>query len=488
MVIEFDEDEYADNDGFGHIGRLTDPFGADVMVAWLDGEHSGIRRSQILLPKQPGSTFELDGVPHIVDRYTDTGVILTVDYGDADKRTARRTNTRSRASSTTTAKRKQVTSAPVSPETARPKQKRLKKTPTKTPTKTPKKTPKKTPTPASPKKTPASPKNTPAAGRTRAARARKTKKKLAELPVQKVAYKYQDPLTMEMIPTEVNVPGFAFDTIFKRTVYVLAVDTSAKAYFFLDSDDHPRRSREHLRACTHKEFKTASLARNTSNTVAQKDKEAKKNKGSQKKKGAQKGKDAQKDKDEEVDNQCKAPTSWAPFKNQAQLTPACQQIMMDELEDLVEDTEPETFYLFVERVARVYINSRRTTPEEDLHEDRDYALYCAIKVSQVRTDRFSIRTDVRYFKVRDLSKSVRTRFRSVRTCEFYVRTDLPQVRTDMKFASPYGSKIDPYGLAQIPHLEITDIRTDRKSICTDLTYLDRAVERMVAVFMQIFLG
>ena len=149
--------------------------------------------------------------------------------------------------------------------------------------------------------------------------------------------------------------------------------------------------------------------------------------------------------------------------------------MMDELEDLVEDTEPETFYLFVERVARVYINSRRTTPEEDLHEDRDYALYCAIKVSQVRTDRFSIRTDVRYFKVRDLSKSVRIDFRSVRTCEFHVRTDLRQVCTDIKFASPYGSKSRPYGLPQIPHLEIMDIRTDvvqvrtdRKSIRTDV--------------------
>ena len=96
------------------------------------------------------------------------------------------------------------------------------------------------------------------------------------------------------------------------------------------------------------------------------------------------------------------------------MTPECQQIMMDLLEELVEDDTPETFYLFVERVVRVYINSRRELPEEDLHEDRDHALYCAIRVSQVRTDAFRVRTDVHYFKVRDLSKSVRTLFASVR--------------------------------------------------------------------------
>ena len=58
------------------------------------------------------------------------------------------------------------------------------------------------------------------------------------------------------------------------------------------------------------------------------------------------------------------------------------QIMMDELESMVDpDTTPDTYYLFVERVARVYINSRRWHPDEDMHEDRDHALYCAIRVS-----------------------------------------------------------------------------------------------------------
>ena len=66
---------------------------------------------------------------------------------------------------------------------------------------------------------------------------------------------------MEMISTEVTVPGFVWDTTFKKPLYVLAVDKDHDAYFFMDNDEHPRRSREHLRACTDDELAEASLAR-----------------------------------------------------------------------------------------------------------------------------------------------------------------------------------------------------------------------------------
>jgi hypothetical protein len=202
-------------------------------------------------------------------------------------------------------------------------------------------------------------------------------------PVQQVSYKYQDPITMEMHQTEVNVPGFVFDTIFKRTEYVLSVDKEAEAYFYLDNDDHPRRSREHLRACTNEELSQASLAR----LEAEKGEQAEAEEGEQTEEaeGEQteeaEGEQTQEE-EGETDFQVKAPTSWAPFKNQARLAPESLQLMMDELESLVDtDKTSETYYLFVERVARVYINSRRAPPDEDMHENRDHALYNAIRVS-----------------------------------------------------------------------------------------------------------
>ena len=90
-MIEYDEDEYSGNSGYGHIGRLVDPFGVNLSVAWLDGQNSGIRRQHVLLPKQPGATVTIDGVRQRVVRYTDTGVVLSsqtsVDVSPNNKKT-----------------------------------------------------------------------------------------------------------------------------------------------------------------------------------------------------------------------------------------------------------------------------------------------------------------------------------------------------------------------------------------------------------------
>ena len=97
VVIEYDEDDYSENSGYGHIGRLVDPFGTDLKVAWLDGKNLTIDRTKVLLPKQPGAIVMIDGIKQRVVRYTDAGVVLTqVNVDDVTQPKPRTLRTRQR--------------------------------------------------------------------------------------------------------------------------------------------------------------------------------------------------------------------------------------------------------------------------------------------------------------------------------------------------------------------------------------------------------
>ena len=78
-VLEWDPDEHAvdDNPGYGPCaGEVTDPFGSNLSVAWADGEHTGIDRTNVWVTPAEGSTFRYKDKEYII-HYTAGGVQLT---------------------------------------------------------------------------------------------------------------------------------------------------------------------------------------------------------------------------------------------------------------------------------------------------------------------------------------------------------------------------------------------------------------------------
>ena len=391
IVFEYDPDEY--DGGYGPAcGTVIHPFGADLRVEWFDGETTGIKRTDVRVARQPGTDFTFDGEVYNVDRYTNSGVILRLKQKQKTQQNTRTRSKRAAAKQNKPANKKQKKPAAAKPKKAAA-AKQTKKAAAANKNKPAAAANKRKPSARNKRKrTGAAAKNADqqtgaAKSRRRVANSmtvRKRKQTAArtnagknaassKVPVVEVTYKYVDPHDgRTATETTVTVPGFAFDTVFKKTVYVLGVSEDP-AYFYLDDDDHPRRSRCHLRACTNAESAEAALAQ------LEKEQDEKTNVADKKEAAVEAA--VEQEAAAAVVDQHQAPTSWKPCKNHPPLQPDCQQLMMDALKSVVTEDTPETYYPFVERVAKVYIGSRRVHPDDDLHADRDHALYCAIRVS-----------------------------------------------------------------------------------------------------------
>ena len=60
--------------------------------------------------------------------------------------------------------------------------------------------------------------------------------------------------TNETHQTAAKFPGVIYDTVFKRAYFAHGLDPLDSTYVLIDSNDTPKRSKCHLRACTKEEY------------------------------------------------------------------------------------------------------------------------------------------------------------------------------------------------------------------------------------------
>ena len=90
--------------------------------------------------------------------------------------------------------------------------------------------------------------------------------------------------------------------------------------------------------------------------------------------------DSDSETDSDLEEQFLAPTSWKRLLN----TPPLPAELLVRIKDAVRDADidmeemPSTFYVFVERVARVYLK-RRTAKKDSIHANRDTEVFYSVK-------------------------------------------------------------------------------------------------------------
>ena len=391
-VVDFD-------DGYGPcFGRVVGLTGRhELDVEWADGGKESIHRKNARLVPCVGSTWTHDGNKYILKRYSEKGAHLNF-LGGLDALTPRRRSRRTRTSETSKAKSKTSKVKPKKRAASQDKSKnessaakprrskrKSKRRSTPSPTKSPaKKTARKGKSPAkSPAKKTArkgkSPAKSPAKKTSRKWKSRRqlspsskpnTRKnsdanRSAAPPRAKqktYQWHWQDPEHAgKKHFTKVRLPGPVYDTIFKKVMYATGLSPLDSTMVMTHDEDHPQRSKCHLRCCTPQEFKEAGDLQPDATAHA----------------------DSAADNDpEDVED---TTTGWARCDRYPPLPEGVSSRVGAAMTEIgYTPKEQPAYYAFIHRVARVY---RGIAGPGSLHDERDRNCVAAVEVSLfIRTD------------------------------------------------------------------------------------------------------
>ena len=173
---------------------------------------------------------------------------------------------------------------------------------------------------------------------------------------------WQDPQDAEKKHfTKVSLSGPVYDTIFKKVVWATGLNPLDSTMVMTHDEDHPARSKCHLRCCTRQELKEARLSQPDAAAHAD-------------------SAPANDPVDVEGDT-----TGWARCDRYPPLLEGVSSRVGAAMTKIgYTPKEQPVYYTFIQRVARVY---RGIAGPDGLHDDRDRTCVAAIEVSLfIRTD------------------------------------------------------------------------------------------------------
>ena len=170
-----------------------------------------------------------------------------------------------------------------------------------------------------------------------------------------------DPNTDLEVTTTIPVPGYVWDTVTNKVVVVERVHGVDDSLMVMRGGG--TRSRKHLRAIKEEERRKHKVPDSLSSTEED-------------------------ESEHSDDSRPESPMTWAPLTNVKPLTLGMQRRLSQALVAAGLNTQGPNYFLFAERVAKLYMSSH-DLENEDLHAERDSITYEAVQVGlylHIRTD------------------------------------------------------------------------------------------------------